>query len=74
MLSTKMLISTCCATIQIRARLLGIARPATSNGIPAATTDANTSSRTMATMGSETTSAFWRSFSDCSAESLVTGP
>ena len=74
MLRTKMLISTCWATTQTSARLLGIARPATSSGIPAATTEANTNSRTSAAIGSDTSSAFWRSFSDCSAESLVIGP
>ncbi len=58
----------------MRARLLGIARPATSSGIPAATIEAKTRISTSATTGSETISAFWRSFSDCSAESFVIGP
>ncbi len=55
-------------------QLLGIASPATSSGMPAATSDAKTRISTSATIGSDTSSAFWRSFSDCSAESLVIGP
>ena len=51
-----------------------MASPATSSGIPAATIEAKTRTRTTATIGSETSSAFWRSFSDCSAESWVIGP
>jgi multidrug efflux pump subunit AcrB len=43
-------------------------------GMLAATRDANTRTSTIATIGSDTSSAFWRSFSDCSAESLVIGP
>ena len=74
MLSTKMLISICWATTKITAMLLGIASPATSSGMPAATSDAKTRMSTSATIGSDTSSAFWRSFSDCSAESLVIGP
>jgi len=74
MLSTKMLISTPWATRKTSARLLGIASPATSSGIPVATSEPKTSSRTTATTGSETSSAFWRSFSDCVAESWVIGP
>ncbi len=41
--------------------------------MPAATSEAKTRTRTIATTGSDTSSAFWRSFSDCSAESLVIG-
>ena len=51
-----------------------MASPATRSGIPAAASEAKTSMRTIATTGSDTSSAFWRSFSDCSAESLVIGP
>ena len=49
-------------------------QPATRSGMPAATIDANTKIRTRAAIGSDTSSARWRSFSDCSAESLVIGP
>ena len=57
-----------------QARLLGIASPATRSGMPAATIEAKTRMSTTATTGSDTSSAFWRSFSDCSAESFVIGP
>ena len=52
----------------------GIARPATSSGMPAAMTDAKTRTRMSAAIGSDTVSARWRSFSDCTAESWVIGP
>lgn len=48
--------------------------PATSSGNPAATTDANTSTRIRATRGSETVSALRRSSSDWLAKSRVRGP
>ena len=69
-----MLISTCWATMKMRAIVLGMARPATSSGMPAATIEAKTRMRTSAAIGSDTSSAFWRSFSDCSAPSWVIGP
>jgi hypothetical protein len=52
----------------------GIARPATSSGMPAARIDAKTRMRISAAIGSEMVSARCRSVSDWCAESLVTGP
>ena len=69
-----MLISIRWATAQTIASDDGIASPATSSGIPAATSEAKTRIRMIAAIGSETASARWRSASDCFAESRVIGP
>ena len=69
-----MLISTCWLTRKISASEEGIARPATRSGRPAASSDAKTTMRMTAAIGSETVSARWRSCSEASAESLVSGP
>ena len=53
---------------------VGIARPATNSGIPAAMIEAKTRIRTSATIGSETVSARCRSFSESAAESFWIGP
>jgi hypothetical protein len=42
--------------------------------MPAAMSEAKTTIRMTAAIGSDTVSARWRSASDCSAESRVTGP
>ena len=42
--------------------------------MPAATSEAKTRIRMSATIGSDTVSARWRSFSERAAESLVIGP
>ena len=68
-----MLISSCWLAKKISPRVDGIASPATSSGIPAAMTEANTNTRMIAANGSDTVSARWRSFSDWVAESFVSG-
>ena len=54
--------------------VVGIASPATSSGRPAAISDSKTRISTSAAIGREIVSARMRSFSDCSAESRVSGP
>ncbi len=53
---------------------VGIARPATTSGMPAATSEEKTRIRTSAAIGRDTVSARWRSFSDSAAESFWIGP
>ena len=69
-----MLISVRCATSPISPTELGIARPATSSGMPAAISEVKTRIRTIAAMGSETVSARVRSASESRCESCWTGP
>ncbi len=68
-----MLISRKLATPKMIASDVGIARPATSSGIPAAMTEAKTSRRMSRAIGRLTVSALRRSFSDWAALSSWSG-
>ena len=69
-----MLISVWRASRPMMASEVGIARPATTRGMPAATSEAKTRIRTRAAIGSDTVSARTRSSSESAAESFWTGP
>ena len=69
-----MLISVCWATRLITPSEVGMARPATSSGMPAAISELNTRMSTSAAIGSDTVSARVRSSSDRRAESCWIGP
>ncbi len=72
-LVTKMLIVMCWARTQTIARVLGIVRPATMRGSPAATSVPNTSSSISRAIGSETDSARLRSCSDWADSAALKG-
>ena len=69
-----MLISVCWATRLMIPSEVGMARPATRSGMPAAISEVKTRIRTSAAIGSETVSRACRSCSDSRAESCWIGP
>ena len=72
-LVTKMLIVRRWATRKTRARVVGMVKPATSSGRPAATSVPKTSTRMIKAMGSEMVSALLRSRSDWADMAALSG-